>query len=140
MQSGRIKKPPLAPTSGTEAKPASMRANVRILVVGEVHKWQARGRRLPEDRTMAFVEFHELDREMLQLCAPETVLSPVLCGSFDCLDLALRLGELGFRGRYRAMANGLPDPWLIRQEIAESCPGLDFDIVDLSEASGQRLN
>ena len=139
MQSGRIKKPVSATISETHAR-TDLAGNVSVLVVGEVDQWQMRGRPLPRDPAMAFVEFHALDREMLRLCAPSVVISAVLCRSFDCLDLALRLDELGFRGRYRVMANGLPDTGLIRGEIAESCPGLDFDIVDLSEATGLRLN
>lgn len=138
MQPGRTKKRLRITALGTHSEPALGRPH--ILVVGEMRKWQARGRVLPQEASMEFLDFQDLDQGALELHAPETVLSPVLCASFDCLDLALRLGDLGFRGRYRAMASGLPDPWLIRREIAEICPALDFDIVDLAKASGQRLN
>ncbi len=139
MQSGRIKKLPItgAAELATEQAPAPQ---ADILVVGEVGKWQALGRVLPRDPGMFFLEFRELDLAVLQLHRPQTVLSPVLCASFDCLDLAMRLDELGFRGRYRAMSAELPDPWLIRGEIADICPELDFDIVDLANATGGRLN
>ena len=139
MQSGRMKKRAILRATGAHAEPACL-GNAHILVVGEVSKWQARGRILPHDPAMVFLEFHEVDLDALQLRAPATVLSPVLCTSFDCLDLALRLDELGFRGRYRAMSSALPDPWLIRSEIADICPELDFDIVDLAKTTGQRLN
>ena len=127
MQSGRIKKLPFTQASEAHAEPARV-GTAHILVVGEVSKWQARGRVLPHDPSMIFAEFQDVDQDALQLRSPATVLSPV------------RLDELGFRGRYRAMSTGLPDPTLIRSEIAEICPELDFDIVDLAKTTGQRLN
>ena len=142
MQSGRIKKLSYATGAGARLGEAEQKAEAihGILVVGEVSKWQALGRLLPKDPGIFFVEFQDLDHGVLTLREPVTVLSPVLCASFDCLDLAMRLDELGFRGRYRAMSGQLPDPWLIRREIGESCPDLDFDIVDLVNATGYRLN
>ena len=155
MQSGRIKKlfvqgeslgePSGESPSKSPGDPlARLRENAEnhheILVVGEVSKWQALGRVLPKSPGICFAEFHELDRDFLEIHSPDTILSPVLCVSFDCLDLAMRLDELGFRGRYRAMSGQLPGPWLIRREIADICPELDFDIVDLANATGHRLN
>lgn len=142
MQSGRIKKLRFSAVSQARGREAEQKAEGlhTILVVGEVSKWQALGRLLPKDPGIFFVEFQDLDRNVLALREPLTVLSPVLCASFDCLDLAMRLDDLGFRGRYRAMSAQLPDPWLIRREIGETCPDLDFDIVDLVNATGRRLN
>ncbi len=142
MQSGRIKKRRFSAVRELRGREAEQKAQGlhTILVVGEVGKWQELGRLLPKDPGIFFVEFQDLDQGVLALREPLTVLSPVLCASFDCLDLAMRLDELGFRGRYRAMAGQLPDPWLIRREIGETCPDLDFDIVDLVNATGYRLN
>jgi len=136
MQSGRVKKRLEAPRVCAER---SSDRHGRILVVGEVRKWQALGRELPNAPGMVFVEFQQVDLGILEMIHPKTILSPVLCSSFDCLDLAMRLADLGFAGQYRAMSTQLPDPWLIRREIDEICPDLDFDIVDLARATGQRL-
>ncbi len=113
---------------------------VDLLVIGEVSRWLAKGRALPQIDNTHFIEVHLLDAEILEVLKPETVFSPLICGSFDCLDVAVLLHQHGFRGRYRAMSENLPNPWLIRSEISESCPGLDFDIVSLSVAGQNLIN
>jgi len=155
MQSGRMKKrshagvtemhnqPRAGQGTGPEIGPQTGQETGLyrdILVVGEVSKWHALGRVLPQEKSIFFLEFQDLAYDVLEEYTPSIVLSPLLCASFDCLDLAVRLDGLGFRGRYRAMSAQLPDPWLIRREIAENCPDLDFDIVDLAKATGHRLN
>lgn len=103
-----------------------------VLAVGDTREWAARGRRLPSDGHVYFVEFHDVTEELLARLAPRLVLSPLLARTFDCLDLAQRLGKLGFRGQYRAIDIGLPDPALIVREVRSLVPGLDFGVVPLT--------
>jgi hypothetical protein len=100
-----------------------------ILAVGDARSWSAQGRRLSSDGTVFFAQFHEVTDELLATLAPRLVLSPLLAGTFDCVDLAQRLGQLGYRGPYRAIDIGLPDPELIVREVRTLVPGLDFAIV-----------
>ena len=60
---------------------------------------------------------------------PEVVLTPLVGAGFDCLDVALALCAAGYRGRLRAVVRYVPNPALVRREIAASCPGLDFDLI-----------
>lgn len=112
-----------------------------FLVVGEIARWQASGRWLPGTNTYRHAEFHELDRIFDGSEAhPDIVLSPLVCPSFDCLDLAALLHGVEFCGRYRAMAPDLPNPGMILGEIRSLFPGLDFDILPLHGRSCATLN
>jgi hypothetical protein len=77
------------------------------------------------------VEFHEVTDDLLAQLVPRLILSPLLARTFDCVDLAQRLGSLGYTGPYRAIDSGLPDPALIVREVRSLVPGLDFGVVSL---------
>jgi hypothetical protein len=89
---------------------------------------------------MVFTEFHELSTETLASVQPDIVLSPLMCPAFDCLDLAMLLERLEFRGRYRVMAPALPKPKVILTEIALLCPQLDFSFIFANEPDIARAN
>ena len=84
---------------------------------------------LQADGRVAFASFEDVNEELIARLCPTVILSPVLARNFDCIDLAQVLCRLDFRGRYRAMAEALPDPALIQQEIATMCPNLDFGVL-----------
>lgn len=64
--------------------------------------------------------------------APQLVLSPLVTPRFDALDLACLLVECGYRGRFLALADHLPDPALIRREIQAQCSHIRCDVVLLN--------
>lgn len=109
-----------------------------ILVIGEVSKWVADGRSLPQSSEVHCIEFYELTESILDLLKPSAVFSPLLCASFDCMDVAFVLQGTGYQGRYRAVSEGLPNPKLIQAEINQTYPNIDFYIVNLG--SGLRTN
>lgn len=108
--------------------------SLRVLAVGPAPAGRERDgvRTLPGTR---FVDFDELTPELLELHQPDVVLSPLVTQGFDCVELAHRLVNGGFGGRYRAFAGDLPRPDLVTREIRTSFPGLDFDL--LVVAAGQ---
>ena len=101
-----------------------------VLAVGEVSNWQKSGRSLPWESEIAFAEFREVSRELLETLTPDVVLSPLLCTSFDCLDLAQALHGFGYKGRYRVMVAGLPDPSIVLREARHLCPGLNIEFIE----------
>lgn len=105
------------------------RCHATVMVVGSCHEWKTEGPRLPADRHVAYVDIAEVTAEALAEVAPDMIVSPVLALNFDCIDLAIRLHELGYTGRYSALTSELPDPRLIESEIAAICPQLDFEVV-----------
>lgn len=109
-----------------------------LLAVGEMSGWHMRGDGLPQDSAITFIEFRELTAELLEALTPDIILSPLMCSSFDCMDLAQMLEGLGFAGRYRAIDSQIPQPDLIRREVQDLCPQLDFDLVSIDMAAWQR--
>ncbi len=111
-----------------------------ILVIGEVSRWQAAGRDLPQSSETHCIEFHQLSEELFEIKQPKMVISPVLCASFDCLDVAVLLQSIGFPGRYRAFSGEMPNSALIRSEISAACPDVDFDIINLAGTGNIRMS
>lgn len=77
--------------------------------------------------------FTEVCAEALDRIRPDVVFSSLVGPGFDCLDLAERLVTAGYRGKYRAVAPQVPDPTLVRREITERFPALDFDLIVLAD-------
>lgn len=115
--------------ASVEALPMEYRTATRILAVGAAEEWTRGNSHLPRPGNISFVAFSDVTALLLEQLRPETVVSPALARAFDCIDLALRLSALEFRGSYRATAFGLPKPQVIEAEIRQLCPGLDFEII-----------
>lgn len=98
-----------------------------ILAVGEPGEWRKQGNALPNG-AISFAAFTDVTSEMLEHLRPTTICSPVLANSFDCIELATLLQNLGFTGSYRAYAKSLPKPELIEREVRQICRRLDFRI------------
>lgn len=105
--------------------------NTTVLAVGDVQEWTRRGRQIPSEGTVFFAEFHQVTEVLLAELSPRLVLSPLLTRNFDCVDLAQKLAQLGYRGPYRAIDVGLPNPSMIVREIRALVPMLDFEVMRL---------
>jgi hypothetical protein len=99
-----------------------------ILVIGNLRSWEREGRPVPELEGFRFVSFSDLREQHLSQPVPEVVLSALMGENFDAIDVARRLAELGFSGRYRALSNAIPNAETIREEVREVAPELDFDL------------
>lgn len=108
----------------------------RLLVVGNLRSWRRAGRALPQLEGCDFVGFAGLDAQVLERVRPDVVLSALVGEDFDALDLARRLAELGFRGRYRALAMDLRHPGTVLAELRAAAPGLDLDLLLIDEEGG----
>lgn len=85
-----------------------------------------------------FVQLDDLDQVLLVQLEPWLVLSPLIFDRYDVIDLAQVLVALDYQGQYRAVCSHLPQPDLVREEVARYAPGLDFDlwVFDAPESSG----
>lgn len=101
-----------------------------ILAVGDLDTWVEAGNLLVRSTNIAVAEFYEVGPELLAVFTPDYVVSPTLCRSFDCMDLAAVLQASGFRGKYRALAYNMPNPDIIRHEVSSLCRDLDFGFFD----------
>lgn len=104
-----------------------------MLVVGDLRGWQRAGRPAPDLKGFHFADFSDVTAEMLAETQPDVVISALFAADFDVLDLARRLLDLGFKGRYRALSASLPNPSVIRSEVAAAAPGIDFDLFVFDE-------
>ena len=103
----------------------------RTLVVGDMARWNATRQIDRPSQHVRFISLELLTAEMVEGFAPDLVLSPLFAGAFDALDVARRLSEIGFTGRYRAITDSMPNIDMIRREVIEHSRGLDFDILAL---------
>lgn len=109
-----------------------------LLVVGNLSDWIASGKDLPRDGDIVFSDFADLSEAFLIKIRPELVLSQLLATGFDAVDLAHRLCDLGYVGRYVALTGPLVHADLIKAEVDRSCPNLEFDIIEIGAASDVR--
>lgn len=99
-----------------------------MLVIGDIKGWTRQGRDLPDVPGFHFGGLQDLTSGLLTQMSPDVILSALMGESFDALDVARRLSELDFKGRYRAIATSLPNPRAIMAEVRAIAPELDFDL------------
>ena len=85
-------------------------------------------------RRMSAEGFLRLSRGAFAALAPETVLSPLIAGAHDALEIARHLRRLGYAGEYRIIAPNLPDYALVRAEIGAVAPRIDCRIISVRGA------
>ncbi len=106
-------------------------STLHILVVGDVRQWLSDGRHLPRVSRLDYISLDDLDQACLDRTNPDVVLCPLVAKGFDALDVALRLQELKFDGRMRAICPPLPDPQVVLREVHILCPELDFNLLEI---------
>ena len=99
------------------------------LVIGNLARWNAQGRATSAFGKFHYTEFADLSRDILCKLCPFIILSPLLDEKFDVVEIAARLQKLGYRGRYRAITETMPNADMIRAEIRNEAPDLDFDLL-----------
>ena len=112
------------------SKQASMPVS-KVLAVGDPNEWEDRDHVFPNARDMAFLGFEIFDEAALDHYRPHSIYSQVLAPDFDCIELAERLQNLAFDGMYKAFGRNLPNPKLIEREVRQTCPNLNFQVVQL---------
>ena len=103
----------------------------KILAIGGVAEWENQGHALPGGGEISFLAFHDVTLGALEFHKPAAIYSPVLARHFDCIELAVLLDELNFKGTYRAVGTGLPRPELIEREVRQLLKTLKFEIVQI---------
>jgi hypothetical protein len=107
------------------------------LVIGDLARWKAQGRIVPPLDGFQFVDIGDLNADIVNEKEPDIILSPLVAEDFDAVDVAVKLIELRFQGRYRAIADDLPDADLIRYEVQLFAPQLDFDLLLMPRMVGE---
>ena len=100
-----------------------------MLVVGDLARWKSEGRLSEDIADYAFVGIDALTEDVIRESDPVIVLSPLIADDFDAIQVAEKLVRIGFQGKYRAIADTLPQPEMIRKEVQAVAQGLDFDLL-----------
>ncbi|MFO8126342.1 hypothetical protein [Yoonia sp.] len=100
-----------------------------ILVIGDLARWQAQGRPTTAFDRCSFTEFGDFDDDMLHRIQPEFIFSPLIGADFDAIEVAERLQELRFAGRYRVITEDMPNTNMVRAEVHAHAPDIDFDLL-----------
>lgn len=103
----------------------------RTLVIGNLARWGAGGRSVVPFENVEFIDPSRLTAELLDTVNPDLILSPLWGDAFDVIDVAQQLVALGYRGRYRAVSENMPDVAMIINEVRTQAEGLDFDLLAL---------
>ena len=83
-----------------------------------------------------FVDIDSLPDCLAASPRPSAILSVLIGNGFDAVDIAGELHRAGYKGQYRALAGNIPAPHLIKREVAQVAPGLDFEIIDAQDLFG----
>lgn len=100
-----------------------------ILVIGDLARWQAQGRPTDAFDSFSFTEFGDFDDDMFRRLAPKFIFSPLIGTDFDVIEVAERLQELEFAGRYRVVTEDMPNADMVRAEVHAHAPDIDFDLL-----------
>ncbi len=125
------------PPSGCSPNQSAIEvAHQNVLVVADLIRWQDQGRTLPVSQNLRFIDFAELTAELVAQFSPDIILSPLVETTFDVVDVACLLAQMGYEGPYRAVSDALPNARAVSLEIRTSAPSVDFDIVDWAQVRG----
>ncbi|WP_322888972.1 MULTISPECIES: hypothetical protein [unclassified Yoonia] len=109
---------------------------IKLLVVGDVSRWQLRGLLREVPNGAEFVEIAQLDPLKIRQYDSALIVTPLISNGFDACDVAERLACARFKGMFRVVTSYLPDAEIIRDDILDMAPGLDFDLLVLPRADG----
>lgn len=103
---------------------------VRVLFITHISK------ELEEENLSALgtdikvINFAEITEDILIGFKPHFIVSTILTPSFDIMDVAQQLHELGYQGAYRVLTDSpLPNPGVVLREVRSKCPGIDIDLL-----------
>lgn len=106
-----------------------MQPQSNILLLGPAKELSHLDKASEREVFMPCSEFEKLTEKQIAELAIDIVISMFVCGSLDCLEISQRLARAGFTGRYYVLVPDLPDPQIIIDEITQSCPEIDIQIV-----------
>ncbi len=106
---------------------ASDQSAPSILVVGDLQT-----RRLampwPKMADIAFCDARDLDTQLAE-SETDLVVSLLIDGDFDAMEIARRLERLKFPGRYRILCQPVASQTIILAELYDAAPSVDVDFL-----------
>lgn len=104
---------------------------IKILVIGDVTRWQSCGRLRDAPEGYEFIDIAQLDPQKIRQYDAALIVTPLISDGFDAVDVAEKLASVRFKGMFRVLTNHLPDVDIIRDDIQDVAPCIDFDLLVL---------
>ena len=102
-------------------------------VVGDLDRWTSRAELLPRIENVVYLDVEDLTELRLRDGHPQVIISPLIMRRTDVLEIARVLHLSQFQGRYRIIAEALPNQRMVLSEIRAVAPGVDVGIVNLMD-------
>ncbi|MGH1453716.1 MAG: hypothetical protein ACRBBV_11170 [Paracoccaceae bacterium] len=81
------------------------------------------------DSSAPFIRFAALRARVLHRFNPVLVLSWLYARDHDAVDVATKLAEAGYQGRYQVITRALPRPGIVKRELQAICPDVQVELV-----------
>lgn len=78
------------------------------------------------------IRFEDLTPEKLAEHDPSTVMSRVILGRNDCLDVALFLAKQDYQGSYRIYGDFPSNPSVLLADLKSHCPDIDIGVLAIT--------
>jgi len=105
----------------------------KTLVIGDFSAFTDAEKSLPEIDGFVFAAAEDLVPSLVRKIAPEMILSSIVSGTMDVIEIARKLAQMKYAGAYRVLARHLPRPELVIQEVKLVAPDIDFDLIALAD-------
>lgn len=115
------------------------RSTGMVLMVGEPQRLQTLKEHFPGRSGVFFIEYSDLSADILRALQPTAVVAPAISAHFDCLDLAEFLSLSEYKGAFRIFAQDIPKPDIIRREVRQYYPALNFEVLKTEAPASKEL-
>jgi hypothetical protein len=93
----------------------------------------------PDDATLIMVPYACLTPATLKEHLPDQIILPLFGANFDAMDALARLAQFGFSGPVIVIGPALPNPAVIKRELAASAPGMAVQLLVADQTGLSRL-
>ena len=101
------------------------------LVIGDQRAWDVNASHPPFIEGFKFIDIDALEAKVFDNFPAAIVLSALMTRNQDAIEIARKLKEFSFEGRYRVIADALPNPDLVAREVKAAAPDIDFEVLNL---------
>ncbi len=98
-----------------------------ILVVGDLQTRRS-AMSMPNVSGIEYCDVRDIP-DVLQRYQPDLVISLLIDGDFDAMEIARHLQRVNYAGRYRILCEAVPSQTIVLGELCDAAPDLDIDFL-----------
>lgn len=85
----------------------------------------------PHRQAVVLTQKRMLTQQMLGRVRPDAIVGPLITATWDIVDLAIVLDDLGYAGDLYALTRPLPRAELVVREVGAVCPRLTVHLLEI---------